>query len=361
MKPNTIAELQENILLDQSFILRGAGTKPALSSYSNGSKLIELNSIRGILEYDPGEYTFTALGGTSLQEINHVLAEHHQFLPFDPPLVEAGATLGGTVAAGLSGPGRYRFGGVRDFIIGVKYIDGKGRIIRGGGKVVKNSAGFDLPKLMVGSLGQYGALVELAFKVFPHPEAYLTLRADYPSIDTALDALIQVSTISMDLFALELYPTENGASMLIRLGGIAGSFSNRVIRLQTKVLTNPVPNHVEIVEGEAEAAIWQEAREFTWVPSGSLLVKVPLTPKRVPTLDEQLVKHNALRRYSVGANLGWVVWSESVEALDIILKEMALSGLILFGADKQTQLGKSTGEVFARRVKDALDPQQRWR
>src|SRR5205823_1666501 len=82
-------------------------------------------------------------------------------LPFDPPLGAAGATLGGVVAAGTSGPGAFGHGGVRDFVIGVRFVDGRGRLVAGGGKVVKNAAGFDLPKLLVGSIGRLGAIAEL--------------------------------------------------------------------------------------------------------------------------------------------------------------------------------------------------------
>ena len=92
--------------------------------------------------------------------------------------VDAGATLGGTVAAGVSGPGRFRFGGVRDFILGVRFVDGQGRLLRMGGKVVKNCAGFDLPKFFVGSLGRFGVLAEVTFKVFPAPASRLTLKLD---------------------------------------------------------------------------------------------------------------------------------------------------------------------------------------
>ena len=113
------------------------------------------------------EFTFTALAGTPVREIAAALAERGQYLPFDPMLREAGATLGGTVAAGLSGPGRFRYGGLRDFILGVRFVDGEGRLLRLGGKVVKNAAGFDLPKFFVGSLGRFGVLAEMTFKVFP--------------------------------------------------------------------------------------------------------------------------------------------------------------------------------------------------
>ena len=131
-----------------------------------------------------------------------MLAEHGQYLPFDPLLAEAGATLGGTVAAGANGPGRYRYGGLRDFILGVRYVDGEGQIVYAGGKVVKNAAGFDIPKFMVGSLGQFGALVEMTFKVFPKPEAYATLRLECASVVDGANAIIRLTGQPLDLDAV---------------------------------------------------------------------------------------------------------------------------------------------------------------
>ena len=134
------------------------------------------------------ELTITALAGTPVRVVQAALAAHGQHLPFDPPLARAGATLGGVVAAGTSGPGRHRHGGVRDFIIGARFVDGTGALVGGGGRVVKNAAGFDLPQLMVGSMGRLGVLVEVAFKVFPAPPAWGTLAAEAPGLDAALDA-----------------------------------------------------------------------------------------------------------------------------------------------------------------------------
>ena len=99
-------------------------------------------------------------------------------MPCEALFAEAGATLGGTVAAATSGPGRLRFGGVRDFLLGVRFVTGDGRVVFGGGKVVKNAAGFDLPKLMVGGLGRFGVLTELTFKVFPKPEKFASLAIE---------------------------------------------------------------------------------------------------------------------------------------------------------------------------------------
>ena len=162
----TAAELADAVRSAPRALGVGAGTKPRLSAV--GADVVKISTVgmRGIVEYEPSEFTFTALAGTPVKEIASALAERGQYLPFDPLLVDAGATIGGTVAAGLGGPGRFRFGGLRDFIVGVRFVDGGGRLLRMGGKVVKNAAGFDLPKFFVGSLGRYGALAEVTSRCF---------------------------------------------------------------------------------------------------------------------------------------------------------------------------------------------------
>ncbi|MGB3120775.1 MAG: FAD-binding protein, partial [Verrucomicrobiales bacterium] len=116
MTPATLSELREAVLSAPRVLAVGAETKPRLSAV--GAEKISTRNLRGILEYEAAEFTFTALAGTPLSEVVSTLAEQGQYLPFDPMLVDAGSTLGGMVASGLSGPGRYRYGGVRDFILG---------------------------------------------------------------------------------------------------------------------------------------------------------------------------------------------------------------------------------------------------
>src|SRR6266446_6711263 len=183
MAPETLAELVRAVRNTPKLLAAGAGTKPRMAAF-DGVKL-SVSKLTGILEYEPSEFTFTALAGTSLREIIAALAERGQYLPFEPMCVEAGATLGGTVAAGLSGPGRFQYGGVRDFILGIRFVDGAGRLLRMGGKVVKNAAGFDLPKFFVGSLGRFGVLAEMTFKVFPSPPSKLTVRLAAGNIQSA--------------------------------------------------------------------------------------------------------------------------------------------------------------------------------
>jgi len=357
IKPSTISEVQEIVRTHSRLRVQGGGSKTALQGAGEEVTRLDLSGLTGVLEYQAEEFTFTAYSGTRITDVAHLLATHGQYLPFDPPLDERGATLGGTVAAGLSGPERYRYGGIRDFILGVQFVDGQGNLVRSGGRVVKNSAGFDLAKFMVGSLGQYGVLVEVSFKVFPRPLAYLTLQARYANLDQALEALTQLTATPLELFALDLLPEDRGASLLIRLGGAPETLNARAQRLQRYLNGYQAQAQVvDLLQGEREGELWRSARQFTWLPQGWLLVKIPLTPRRVPLLEQALQGRDALRRYSVAANLAWVAWPESAESLDELLKPMEFSGLAVLGQTGRCFLGLRRGDTFARRVRQALDP-----
>ncbi|MDP1707969.1 MAG: glycolate oxidase subunit GlcE [Gammaproteobacteria bacterium] len=130
---------------------------------------------RGIVHYEPGELILTARAGTPLAEIEATLAAHNQMLPFEPPHFGPTATLGGTIACGIAGPRRPYTGAVRDFVLGVKLINGRGELVRFGGEVMKNVAGFDVQRLMVGALGTLGLLLEISLKVLPRPQHEITL------------------------------------------------------------------------------------------------------------------------------------------------------------------------------------------
>lgn len=354
-QPTTLEELQKIVRSQQALLPCGGRTKPALSAPANGANLLDMSRLSGIIEYEPGEYTFTAYAGTPVKEVVAELARHGQYLPFDPLLVEAGATLGGTVAANTSGPGRHRYGGVRDFILGVHFVDGKGQLVRSGGKVVKNSAGFDLPKFMVGSLGRYGIFVDLSFKVFPEPPAYMSLQITYPALQPALQAIYRLATTPFDLEALDLVPLEAPRfGLLIRLGGLEEALFERAERLQSFLVSKTEAQAAEIIEGEAEPALWQQARECHWLPASSSLVKVPLPPKSIPLLEETLPATFA-RRYTAGGNVAWLGVTD-IAALDAILTRLELPGLVLLGPPGRPYLGPRKGLSLAQRVKQALDP-----
>ncbi len=152
----------------------GSGTKAFYGRPVEGQPLCVAGH-RGIVSYEPTELTVTARAGTPLAELERLLAQKNQMLAFEPPHFGAGATLGGTIACGFSGPRRPYAGAARDFVLGVRIVNGKGECLRFGGEVMKNVAGYDVSRLMVGSLGTLGVLLEVSLKVLPRPAAEVTL------------------------------------------------------------------------------------------------------------------------------------------------------------------------------------------
>ena len=345
--PSTIAELTDAVRATPRVLAVGARTKPRLSDVEGGVALLSMRGLSGIVEYDPGEFTFTALAGTPVREIAAALAERGQYLPFDPPLAESGATLGGTVAAGLSGPGRFRFGGVRDFILGVRFVDGAGRLLRMGGKVVKNAAGFDLPKFFVGSLGRFGVLAEMTFKVFPRPASTRTLKLTLDGIDAAARVLSEAANTRWEPDALDLLP--DGKSILLRLAAPESA----IVAISREILSR-WPG--ETLSADQAAAAWTDIREFRWAHPDCVLVKVPLTAAQLPALHRAM--EGARIHASAGGDLAFVS-SPDGSALDGSLRDLGLRGMMLRGAGP-LWCGVHPQTQIARAVKDALDPQERF-
>jgi glycolate oxidase FAD binding subunit len=159
--------------------LRGGGTKDFYGNALRGEPL-DTRSYAGIVAYEPTELVVTARCGTSLGELESVLSENHQMLPFEPPHFGPGATVGGCIAAGLAGPRRASAGALRDFVLGVKLLDGRGQALTFGGRVMKNVAGYDVSRLAAGSLGTLGLIAEVSIKLAPKPPAETTLRLEAP-------------------------------------------------------------------------------------------------------------------------------------------------------------------------------------
>lgn len=193
--------------------IRGGKSK---AFYHRAVDLPELNvsEHRGILNYEPTELIITARAGTPLSEIEQVLAEQNQMLPFEPPHFGPTATLGGTIACGLSGPRRVWTGSARDFVLGVRIINGKGEIIHFGGEVMKNVAGYDVSRLMTGAMGTLGLLLDISLKVLPKPGSEITLSR---AVDAkqALQHMIDYNRRSLPVSAM----CHDGDKLHIRLSG----------------------------------------------------------------------------------------------------------------------------------------------
>ena len=351
--PSSVAEVVDLVSTTPRVLAVGAGTKPVPSFCPEGCAPVAMRNLSGIVEYDPGELTFTALAGTPLVEIEAALARHGQHLPFDPPFARAGATLGGTIAAGLSGPGRQRFGGVRDFILGIRFITGLGEQARGGGKVVKNAAGFDLPKLFVGSLGRLGVLVEATFKVFPRPKAFATLCFSCGNPSEALQLIETLGPCSFDFEAIDILPDDSAVA--VRLGGPPESLAARLAAVERAAGRSAS----RLLNG-ADAAFWRNLEPAMPAGAGAILAKVPLTAAEIPAFDAVLAAAGTRRRYSSGGNVAWIEWNYGFEALEAALRGQGLSGLALAGPAPRPLIGTIRGEAFRSRVKAALDPNHRF-
>lgn len=202
--------------------IEGGGSKHFYGREVEGEPLA-VTEHRGIVNYEPTELVLTARAGTPLAEIEAALEEHGQMLPFEPPHFGGGATLGGAIATGLSGPRRVFSGAARDMVLGTRIVNGRGEVLRFGGQVMKNVAGYDVSRLMVGALGTLGVLTEVSLKVLPRPEADQSVLLDsamaelFSRVESWRRAGVPVSAVADD-----------GERLAVRLSGTAGSVHSGV-------------------------------------------------------------------------------------------------------------------------------------
>ena len=330
VQPATIEQVQDAVRSHDHLRIRGGGTK---SPDHRGLMVLDTSKMRGITEYSAEECVLTAWAGTPLRDIEQTLHAHGQYLPFDPPLIDAGATIGGTVAAGVSGSGRYRYGGVRDFLIGTRVVDGDGNVIRSGGKVVKNAAGFLLHHALVGSAGRFGVIAEVTFKVFPLPEARATVRVACGSGSAAFATARAIEAARFDCEAID-FDTEG--TLWVRVAGRARALRARVARLH------------EMIGGEQiddDHAIWNDAREFKWAGSRSIVKSVDRTHRASPA-----------RFFCAGA-CSWIATHDFTGRAD---DQPHISGVIVRGPLAGTCVGAVAHNEFGARVQRVLDPRQKF-
>jgi glycolate oxidase FAD binding subunit len=239
----------------------GFGTKAFLGRTPRGEPLVVAGH-RGILSYAPTELVITARAGTPLAEIDAALADHGQLLAFEPPHFGEGATLGGTIACGLSGPRRPYAGAARDFVLGVKVINGRGEVLTFGGEVMKNVAGYDVSRLMTGAFGTLGVLLEVSLKVLPRPAREMTLVHER-SADQALAAMTSWAGKPLPLSAA----CYDGHRLYVRLSGAESAVSSARTRIGGD----------ELAEG---AVFWERLREHhhAFFATGRPLWRLSLPP-----------------------------------------------------------------------------------
>lgn len=318
--------------------IEGGNSKIFLGRETHG-EILDVSAHRGIVEYDPRELVLTARSGTPLKEVEAALAEAGQMLAFEPPHFGDNATLGGAIACGLSGPRRPFCGSARDFVLGCKLINGKGEILRFGGQVIKNVAGYDVSRLMVGAYGTLGVLLEISLKVLPRPAASYTLVQEC----TQAVAIGKMSRLLSQPVPVDAACYHMGHCYL-RVSG-----SEQAVEYAHKHLGG------EVIE--KSEPFWYALREhhLPFLSSANLLYRVVVKPAMPPLeiAGEWLLDWGGAQR-----------WLVSDEPIALIRERVATVG----GHVTQFRGGEHNGEIFQplaapllvihQRLKSSFDPNE---
>jgi len=214
----------------QPLCIRGGGSKDFYGEPAQDGETLSTAALSGIVSYEPSELVVTVRAGTPLAELEALLAAQGQCLPFEPPHFGGGATVGGMVAAGLSGPARASVGSVRDFVLGATLINGRGQVLVFGGQVMKNVAGYDVSRLLAGSMGTLGLIAEVSLKVLPVAPAEATLCFEMGQ-DEALRRLNEWGGQSLPLNASVWADDEGVPALYLRLRGAVAAVAAACQRL----------------------------------------------------------------------------------------------------------------------------------
>ena len=271
--------------------IRAGGTKDFYGNAPRG-EIFDPRAWQGVESYEPSELVITARAGTPLSQIESLLAAQRQMLAFEPPHFGVDATLGGCVAAGLSGPRRaaagYTYGSLRDAVLGARLLDGQGRMLRFGGTVIKNVAGYDVSRLLAGSLGILGVIVDVSLKVLPMPAVERTLRFAMSEAQ-ALDQLQQWGARPLPLSASCWFAD----ALWLRLSG-----AEPTVDVTTKTLGG------EVVDADSATTFWREVREHehAWFTGAKPLwrVCVPSTAQALGFDSPQLIEWGGALRWLRG-------------------------------------------------------------
>ena len=316
--------------------ITGGGTKDFMGRLTQAEAL-HVSGHRGIVTYEPTELVLSARGGTPLDEVKAALDAQGQMLAFEPPAFGDAATIGGTVAAGLSGPARPYAGAARDFVLGTRVLNGKGEVLRFGGEVMKNVAGYDVSRLMTGAFGALGVLLEVSLKVLPRPTDSRTLAFDL----TAVEAIERCNA-----WAARPLPItgacHDGERLLVRLAGTGGGVASAADTLGG-----------ESVDGDA---FWSALREHThpfFTRDGGPLWRISVPPGATMT------RHDGDLLVDWGGALRWLRTHAPATEVRTAAERAGGHATLFRGGDR-------TGEVFHplapavrglhERIKAAFDP-----
>ncbi len=349
--------------------IRGGGTRP-VGGVVDGVSL-NISGISGIVLHEPGALTLVAKAGTPLAEVEARLSTENQMLAFEPMDhrsvlgTDGEPTIGGVVAANVSGPRRVQSGACRDFLLGVRFVDGSGNVIKNGGRVMKNVTGYDLTKIMAGSRGTLGILTEVSFKVLPKPETTATLLLDGLSISDAVKAMLAALGSPFEVSAAAHLPAgKNGVPVtMIRIEGFESSVSYRADRLRD-LLSVFGPARIERRDGASDEydteADWGRIRNAEMFRGTDDDVwRISVKPSEAPKVAAALGDVRLLLDWA-----GGLIWAGVPEGRDVRAALAEIRGhatLVRASAETKARLGVFQPDppplaALASRLRQQFDP-----
>ena len=315
--------------------IRGGGSKDFYGQAARGES-VDMAPYAGIVAYEPKELVVTVRAGTPLVALESALAAQRQMLPFEPPHFGEGATIGGAVASGLSGPRRPYAGSVRDFVLGTRVVNGKGEDLAFGGRVIKNVAGYDVSRLMTGALGTLGVITEISFKVLPRPAAEATLAFDLDEEK----ATEQANRWAGQPLPLSATAWQDG-KLRVRLSGAATA----VVAAKAKM------GGEEIDAGD----YWRDLREqrlaFFSAARPLWRLSLPQTAAPIKSAHPQLVEW--------GGGVRWLSGDVDASTIRATAERLGGHATLFRGGDKSVGVFHPLQPALLkihRRLKDAFDP-----
>lgn len=350
--PETVGEVSEILKLASREMMSvtpwGGGTKIGLGREPQKVDVaLCMKHLNRVVEYEAADLVAIAECGISLNGFQEVLKQKNQFLAIDPPHQQSGATLGGIIATNDSGPRRLRYGTLRESIIGIKIVRPDGSVVKGGAKVVKNVAGYDIPKLYVGSLGTLGIIVEATFRLYPIPETSQTYLACFSNLETFQETVLSILNSSLVPTCLEvLNPALAGDishklnlnikeeyALVIRVESVEKAVRDQISKVKDICLQKDGDGI--LIEGKLEENLWHEIREFPWsIPANNRTickagVLITDVPKILEALEE-LSKNSGLNIYASGrAGNGVVIILLEGEVSPIVEAARLLRALVI--------------------------------
>jgi glycolate oxidase FAD binding subunit len=345
-----LASAQRN---HQTIHLCGNSTKDRMGgAMSRADVRISTAKLNRVLQYEPNDLTISVEAGMTYRELSRVLAEHRQMVPLDPPFSE-NATMGGIIATNASGPRRRLYGTARDMVIGMTFATLEGKLIRSGGMVVKNVAGLDMGKLMIGSFGTLAAVAVLNFRLHPMPAGTRTFVREFVRATEAVAARDKILKSPLQPAAVDISKSAAGYDLMIQAGG-----SPAVLDRYSRELAG-----ARVVEGTDEQLLWERVREFTpqflREHENGVVVRISCTLSEVGRVLEMLPPP-ALARAGSGVCYGYFSQAGDLRQIGDLYR--AGKSVVEFAPQsvrETTELWPEPGSDFAmmRKVKEMFDPQ----